>query len=366
MIKKIKKVFVSGCYDLIHAGHIQFFEMARALGNHLTVCFASDEVLRLTKGRNSSLPESHKEFILGSLKDVDAVVKSSNLDSVFDFIDHLKNNQFQILAVTEDDKNIEKKKILCRDYKMELVVLPKNNRLEKISTTNIINQIRQLDEVPLRVDFGGGWLDVPRLSSPGAYIVNCAITPKVSLADWPYQTSSGLGGSAAYSILQAKNGVKSELALGVGWQDPAVIMETGLCVWRSGLTPVLEAKHNPDWLTGKLLILWTDSVHLTPSLTGLKRDYRLIIKAGALAKQAAAGQKLDLLAKAITCSYQAQIAEGMAPLSALKKALAWKYLGGGHGGYALYLFRSKTDRDQAAQKNKQTKIIEPHLKPIDL
>ena len=31
------KVFVSGCYDIVHAGHVQFFSEARALGDHLTV-----------------------------------------------------------------------------------------------------------------------------------------------------------------------------------------------------------------------------------------------------------------------------------------------------------------------------------------
>ncbi len=41
----MKKVFISGCYDILHGGHIQFFKEARALGNHLTVCFASDKVL---------------------------------------------------------------------------------------------------------------------------------------------------------------------------------------------------------------------------------------------------------------------------------------------------------------------------------
>jgi len=39
------KVFISGCDNFIHAGHIQFFQEAKALGDHLTVCFASDEVL---------------------------------------------------------------------------------------------------------------------------------------------------------------------------------------------------------------------------------------------------------------------------------------------------------------------------------
>ncbi|MFZ9683667.1 MAG: adenylyltransferase/cytidyltransferase family protein, partial [Cephaloticoccus sp.] len=41
----MRKIFVSGCYDIIHAGHIQFFREARALGDFLTVCFASAEVL---------------------------------------------------------------------------------------------------------------------------------------------------------------------------------------------------------------------------------------------------------------------------------------------------------------------------------
>ena len=36
----MRKVFVSGCYDVLHAGHVEFFRAAKALGDHLTVCFA--------------------------------------------------------------------------------------------------------------------------------------------------------------------------------------------------------------------------------------------------------------------------------------------------------------------------------------
>lgn len=36
------KIFVSGFYDIIHAGHIQFFREARSLGDFLIVSFASD------------------------------------------------------------------------------------------------------------------------------------------------------------------------------------------------------------------------------------------------------------------------------------------------------------------------------------
>lgn len=361
----MKKVFVSGCYDIIHAGHIQFFQEARALGNHLTVCFASSEVLSLAKQRVSALPDSHKAAVIGSLRCVDRVVTSSDLDPIFDFESHWKKESPDILAVTEDDKNTEKKQELCKEYGVELVVLKKTpppaDPRERVSTTSIRARIRNIQEVPLRVDFAGGWLDVPKLSKKGAFIVNCTISPKVSLNEWPYEKSAGLGGSAAFAILEMRSGVKSELNLGVGWQDPAVISETGLCVWRSGRTPVLEAKYNPDWLEGKLLIVWTGRGHLTPGLVKHTRDYGLIKRAGLLAAEAVAERDLKKLASAISQSYKAQLGEGMERLPHIASSLAFKYLGGGHGGYALYLFPSKKSRDTAARKNPAAKIIEPYI-----
>lgn len=41
----MKKVFISGCYDILHGGHIQFFKEARALGDHLTVCIVDQVVV---------------------------------------------------------------------------------------------------------------------------------------------------------------------------------------------------------------------------------------------------------------------------------------------------------------------------------
>lgn len=78
-------VFVSGCYDLLHAGHIQFFRDARALGDELTVCFASAEVLWAHKGRRSSLPDEHKGAILASLAMVDRVVIGEGTKIGLDF-----------------------------------------------------------------------------------------------------------------------------------------------------------------------------------------------------------------------------------------------------------------------------------------
>jgi hypothetical protein len=209
-------------------------------------------------------------------------------------------------------------------------------------------------KIPLRVDIGGGWTDVPKLSIPGAFIVNCAISPLVSLEDWPYQIGSGLGGSAAHAILTGKDSVSSELDLGVGWQDPAIILETGLCVWRSGNKPVLHLKTNPDFLQGHMGLLWTGQTHHTPNFTDLPRDYDLITKAGYLGKLGVENRNLKILAMAINLSYDAQLKEGMKPLPKIDKAIAQKYCGGGHGGYALYLFESEVDHSLLK--------IEPYLK----
>ncbi|GFH11865.1 cytidyltransferase [Haematococcus lacustris] len=113
------------------------------------------------------------------------------------------------------------------------------------------------------------------------------------------------GGSAAYALLQGRDSVQSELDLGVGWQvgdqgqpqdrqagraqpawhchrlpppaasqaavglpptqDPAIISETGLCVWRSGQRPELDFKTSPAFLSGALL------PHCVPGPAGRQR-----------------------------------------------------------------------------------------------
>jgi len=45
-------------------------------------------------------------------------------------------------------------------------------------------------------------------------------------------------------LLSIIDAVQSELDMNVGWQDPAIIKETGLCVWQSGNYPKLEIKRN--------------------------------------------------------------------------------------------------------------------------
>jgi len=366
------RVFVSGCYDIIHAGHVQFFAEARALGDHLTVCFASSDVLWLHKQRRSSLPDEHKAALLGALRPVDEVVVGAGMDEGIDFRDHFLRLRPDILAVTEDDKYGPLKRALCTEVGARYVVLPKTPpKFQPISTSEIVKFIRAPQHAPLRIDFGGGWLDVPKYARAGAHIVNCAISPTVSLRHWPYERNAGLGGSAAWAMLNGRDGVLSELGLGVGWQDPAVVVETGLCVWKSGPRPELELKVGGNFLRGRMALYWTGSGHCTPDVAGRARDYDGIARAGEMARAGVWESSVDKIAAGVRESYRVQRGEGMAPLPGDPAAtagaelagcapLAWKYCGGGHGGYAVYLFREPAQRD-AACRIANFRPIEPYV-----
>ena len=370
------RVFVSGCYDIIHAGHVQFFREARALGDHLTVSFASSEVLWIHKQRRSSLPDEHKQALIAALECVDEVVVGRGHEEGIDFREDFLRIRPQILAVTDDDKYTGLKQALCAEVGAQYVRLPKTPPLfAPISTSDIVRWIKAPQEAPLRVDFGGGWLDVPRYARPNAFVVNCAISPTVSLRSWGYERNAGLGGSGAWALLNGKNGVGAELDLGVGWQDPAVIAETGLCVWRSGARPELEMKTSGEMLRGRMAVYWTGSSHDTPGNVGNTRDYDAIERARAIARDAVWKNDIVRLAEAVRGSYAMQLGEGMQPLPGDPAAgeagtaalggvtpLAWKYCGGGHGGYAVYLCREPAERDRLCALP-GFRAVEPYLAP---
>jgi cytidyltransferase-like protein len=359
----MKKIFVSGCYDILHAGHIQFFTEAKALGDHLIVCFASDEVLWKHKKRRPSIPQEHKKALIQAFEMVDDVVIGTNMEIGLDFKDHFLNIKPDILAVTEDDQYTGKKRKLCSLTGAQYYVLPKTPpKFEPVSTTSIVKWIRAPQEAPLRVDFAGGWLDVPRFAKAGGFVVNCAISPLVSLQSWDYEKRSGLGGSGAWALLNGEDGVDSELRLGVGWQDPAVIQETGLCVWHSGKRPQLHIKLSGNMLKGLMALYYTKCEHDTPSVAEKKRNYELIFRASQVAASAVLTEDLYKLAEAVGMSYKAQTEEGMNALVEAKNCLARKYCGGGWGGYALYIFSAVTDRDAFVTRYAQAIAIEPYIR----
>lgn len=238
-------------------------------------------------------------------------------------------------------------------------------------------------QVPLRVDFAGGWLDVPRYAIPGAYVVNCAISPMVvfdrnmnallwdagqprtakplsmKLEKRIVPRGAGIGGSAAWRILNGEDVDALEAAQGCGWQDQAVLRRTGLCVWASGPDPILVHHDSGDWLRGKMALYWTGRSHDSSSLAKQPRDLTVIANASTVAAKAVQRQSLYLLADAVEVSFNQQLDEGMQPLPVL--GLAAKYCGAGWGGYAVYLFEDSSQRD-AAVRSRGLMAVEPYCK----
>jgi rfaE bifunctional protein nucleotidyltransferase chain/domain len=70
-----KVVFTNGCFDLIHAGHVDYLAKARALGDILIVGINTDESVRRIKGnRRPILKQDERAYILSNLKPVDHVI----------------------------------------------------------------------------------------------------------------------------------------------------------------------------------------------------------------------------------------------------------------------------------------------------
>ena len=92
----MKEVIVaaSGYFDPIHAGHIEYLELAKKLGDKLIIILNNDEQTKLKKGF-VFMPYEEREKIVKSLKFVDEVVKSIDDDpSVCKTLAMIKPNIF--------------------------------------------------------------------------------------------------------------------------------------------------------------------------------------------------------------------------------------------------------------------------------
>lgn len=214
-----------------------------------------------------------------------------------------------------------------------------------------------MDSISVRVDYAGGWLDVPGTGATNGFIVNCAVTPGVSRGEWPYHIGGGLGGSAAHDILDGRDPFVHENLRGVGWQDPAILLETGFCVWRAGDRPHLLKRTDAEMVRGRMALQWTyERTKTAGQIAELHRPYQKIIFASRIAAHA---NKLDTLAVAMRLSHDAQVIEGMTRLRIPRTALATKYCGAGWGGYSLHLFNTEADRDAWVAETQDASSIEP-------
>jgi len=70
-----KVVFTNGCFDILHAGHLNCLIAARKLGDVLIVGMNSDNSIRRYKGeKRPIISENERAFMLAGLEVVDYVV----------------------------------------------------------------------------------------------------------------------------------------------------------------------------------------------------------------------------------------------------------------------------------------------------
>ncbi len=83
-----KKVFVSGCFDMLHSGHVAFLKEAAEYGD-LYIGLGSDKTLKELKGREPVNSEDERLYMLSALACVKHV--SVNRGSgLIDFLEDIK------------------------------------------------------------------------------------------------------------------------------------------------------------------------------------------------------------------------------------------------------------------------------------
>jgi cytidyltransferase-like protein len=78
-MSKKKGIIVSGYFNPIHKGHIEYFNNAKALADELFVIINSDHQ-RVLKGSKEFQQEAERVFIVSNIKSVDYSILSIDLD----------------------------------------------------------------------------------------------------------------------------------------------------------------------------------------------------------------------------------------------------------------------------------------------
>lgn len=217
--KNKKIVFCTGCYDILQSGHAVFFNQCRQLGDLLVVGVGRDKIISELKGPGRPVnPENNRAYLVAALEDVNyAVLNDTHLSKgKIDFKDVVQKLRPDVFVLNDDDSGISEKKELCDSLgiKIEFVSRIVPPELEATSTTRIIDKIKFAFKAPLRIDFAGGWTDVPFImGEKRGYVSNITISPFIELKNGEFNFSgyprgSGLSTSTAAKLLEmmsAKN-----------------------------------------------------------------------------------------------------------------------------------------------------------------
>ena len=361
-----KRVFVSGCYDLLHSGHVEFFRQAAEYGD-LYVGIGSDETILHYKNHKTLYPEQERLFMVKAIRYVkDAYINQGS--GILDFVPTLDIVKPDILLVNSDGDS-DAKRQLCRERGMEYVVLERtpHEGLEGRSSTDLKAQSCQL---PTRLDLAGTWIDQPYVScyAPG-WAITISLMPTFEIRErcglststrnqikriWPYQLPKMDAEMLARLVFCFENSPEREDGIISGAQDAIGICVPGLCrhyydnhFWPEKIETCYD-EAVLSWLEEHLVMVPMEPRHPDCNVLEGKDITEPKVKRLTCAAEecwnAIMARDLQAFAKAYKASFDAQTALFPAMIqgevqtyidkySAMPEVLAWKMPGAGGGGY---------------------------------
>ena len=139
----MKIVATNGCFDIIHAGHVQFLNEAKQLGDKLIVGLNSDKSVKKLKGDSRPYnTEQNRAEVLLALECVDQVIIFDSIDCR-DFLKrvrpdvYVKGGDYTIDTLPECEK--ETIFSVCKEIKIL-------KKYDSLSTSQIIEKLHLTDK----------------------------------------------------------------------------------------------------------------------------------------------------------------------------------------------------------------------------
>ena len=361
-----KKVFVSGCYDLLHSGHVEFFRQASRYGD-LYVGIGSDRTIEGYKHHRTVYSEQERLFMVKSIRYVkEAYINAGS--GVMDFIPTVDIVKPDILVVNSDGGNDEKRRF-CEERGIEYIVLQRDPH-EGLAARSSTDLKKTESQIPTRLDLAGTWIDQPYVSlhAPG-WAITISLEPTFEIRErcglststrnmirkiWPYQLPNMNPEMLAKLVFCFENDPERSDGLISGAQDAIGICIPGLCRhWYDGRfwPDRIESCQDESvlgWLEAHLIMVpmfprrpacsVVDGKDITaPKVKNLARAaddcWRAIMDKDLQAFAAAYKASFNAQVAMFPAMMQPGVEEYIEKYSAMPGVLAWKMPGAGGGGY---------------------------------
>lgn len=368
-----KKVFVSGCYDLLHSGHVEFFRQAAEYGD-LYVGIGSDETILHYKGHKTLYPEQERLFMVKAIRYVkEAYINQGS--GILDFVPTLDIVKPDMLVVNTDGAS-EAKAQLCRERGMEYVVLERtpHEGMAARSSTSLKASLGHNEEaatdLPTRLDLAGTWIDQPYVScyAPG-WAITISLLPTFEIRErcglststrnqikriWPFQLPKMDPEMLARLVFCFENSPEREDGIISGAQDAIGICIPGLCrhYYDNHFWPEKIETCNDEriltWLESHLCMIPMEprkpDCNVTTGMDINKVKVQALAQAADDCWRAIMAMDFDAFARAYKASFEAQTSLFPAMIqgcvqpcinhySQYPDVQAWKMPGAGGGGY---------------------------------